>query len=135
MPTSIPLRTARPHRASTIAAVSVASTWSATACVTLCPSSAASRRACWVTAAVTCRRCLVSARSSPADMAACASRSAAPTLSSCSTCSASRRTRRSTTHAAVLGFFSAFTRGASGVPLSSLTFASRAAVNSPGGRP
>ena len=33
--TSSPLRTARPHSASTIAAVSVASTWSATAWVTL----------------------------------------------------------------------------------------------------
>jgi len=60
--TSIPLRTARAHSASTIAAVSVASTWSATASVTLVPSSRAVRRAWVVTAAVSCRRCLVSSR-------------------------------------------------------------------------
>ncbi len=50
--TSRPLRTARAHSSSTMAAVSVASTWSATACVTFTPSSEATDRARVVTAAV-----------------------------------------------------------------------------------
>ena len=75
---SWPLRTACAQPSSIIAAVSVASIWSATAEVTLVPRSPASRRAWVVTAAVSCRRCLVSARSSSPDIPACASRSATP---------------------------------------------------------
>ena len=75
---SSPLRTARAHSGSTIAAVSVASTWSATAWVTFTPSSSASARACWVTAEVSCRRCLVSARSSAPSIPSWASRRAGP---------------------------------------------------------
>ena len=84
--TSSPLRTAWAAPSSTIAAVSVASTWSATAWVTLTPSARASPRACVVTAAVSWRRCRVRARSSSPSRLACASRSAVPTCSTCSTC-------------------------------------------------
>jgi hypothetical protein len=132
---SIPLRSARPQRSSTMAAVSVASTWSATASVTRVPSSRAIRRAWVVTAAVSWRRWRLSARSSSADIDAWASRRAAPTVSTCSTCSVSRRTSRLTTQAAVDGLRSALTRAASAVPFSSFAFASRAGVNSGSGRP
>ena len=131
--TSSPLRTASAHRSSTIAAVSVASTWSATAGVTRTPSPAASDRAPVVTAAVSCRRCRVRARSSSPSIPAAASRSALPRSSTWVTWSASRRTSRLTTQAASEGFFSAFTGAASSVPLSSLARASRAGVNSPSG--
>ena len=113
--------------------MSVASTWSDTDWVTFTPSSRASDRACEVTAAVSCRRCRVSARSSSADIPACAARSASPTPSTCSTCSASRRTSRFTTHAAIDGLRSAFTGAARSVPFSSFARASRAGVNSPSG--
>ncbi len=130
--TSCPLRTACAQPSSIIAAVSVASTWSATAGVTLVPRSAASARAWVVTAAVSWRRCLVSARSSSPDIPACASRSATPTASTWSTCSVSCRTSALTTHAATDGFFSAFTCADSSLSeaLSSLARASRAGVNS-----
>ena len=107
--TSRPLRTARAHSSSTMAAVRVASTWSATAWVTFTPSPAATDRARVVTAAVSCRRCRVSARSSSPYSPAWASRSASPTASTCSTCSVSRRTSRLTTQAATDGFCSALT--------------------------
>ncbi len=128
--TSSPLRTASPQRSETIAAVKVASTWSATAWVTFTPSSWASDLACWVTAAVSWRRCLVRARSSSPDIPACASRNAAPTWSTCSTWPPSRRTNRLTTHAASDGFFSALTGAARSVPFSALACASRAGVKS-----
>ena len=113
---SSPLRTAFAHSGSSIAAVSVASTWSATAWVTLTPSSLASARACWVTAEVSCRRCLVSARSSAPSIPSWASRSAVPTAITCSTCSPSRRTNMLTTQAATDGFFSFLTAAASSLP-------------------
>ena len=78
----------------------VSSTWSATDWVTLTPSSRANRRAVVVTAAVSWRRCLVNSRSWVASRLSWASRSAAPTATTWSTCSGSRRTSRLTTHAA-----------------------------------
>ena len=130
--TSWPLRTAFAQSSSIIAAVSVASTWSETAWVTFVPSDDASARAWVVTAAVSWRRCLVSARSSSPDIPACASRSATPTASTCSTCSVSWRTSTLTTQAATDGFFSAFTCAERSLSdaFSSLARASRAGVNS-----
>ena len=127
---SIPERTAFSHSSSTMAAVRVASTCCATASVIFWPCSRASRRAWVVTAAVTWRRWRVSWRSSSPDIDACASRSAAPTWSTWSTCSVSCRTSRFTTQPATDGFFSPFTAAARSVPLSSLALASRAGVNS-----
>ena len=118
-----------------MAAVRVASTWSATACVTFTPSSEATDRARVVTAAVSCRRCRVSARSSSPCKPAWAARSASPIASTCSTCSVSRRTSWLTTQAATDGFFSFLTWPDSSLPLSSFAFASRAGVKSPGASP
>ena len=72
-------------------------------------------------------------RSSP-DIDAWASRRAAPTWSTCSTCSVSCRTSRFTTHAARDGFLSALTSLARSVPFSSFAFASRAGVKSASAR-
>jgi hypothetical protein len=104
---SCPVRTAFAAPGSVIAARSVSSTWSATAVLTRTPRSAAIARAWLVTAAVSCRRCLPSSRSSSPSSFSCACRSASPRDSTCSSRSAWLRASMLSTHAAVDGFGSA----------------------------
>ncbi|MDT0201220.1 hypothetical protein [Nocardioides sp. AE5] len=133
--TNSPLRTAAPTVGSRMAAVRVASTWSATAPLTRTPCPEARPRAWRASAAVNWRRCRVSARSSSPSRPDCASRNAAPMLITWSTCSASRRATRLTTQAAVDGLRNALTRAARSRS-SSRTWrasASRACVNSGSG--
>ena len=89
-------RCAPPGRSSssTIAAVRVASTWSATASVTFTPASGGEPPGpAVVTAAVSCRRCRVSARSSsPVEVGLRLPQRRADARAPASTCSASRRT-------------------------------------------
>ena len=133
--TSNPLRTALAASGSSIAAVRVASTWSATDWVVFTPSSRAIRRAEVVTEAVSCRRCLVNSRSWVASRFSCASRSASPTASTWSTWSGSRRTSRLTTHAASEALRSPLIEAASDLSaLCSFASASRAGVKSASGR-
>ncbi len=132
--TSRPLRTAFAASGSSMAAVSVASTWSATACVVLTPSSRAIRRAVVVTDAVSWRRCLVNSFSCAASRLSWASRRATPTASTWSTWSGSRRTSRFTTHAATEALRRPLIAAASSLSaLCSLASASRAGVKSASG--
>ena len=133
--TSSPLRTAFAASGSSIAAVRVASIWSPTDSVVFTPSSRAIRRAAVVTDAVSWRRCLVNSRSWVASRFSCASRSAAPTASTWSTWSGSRRTSRLSTHAASDALRRPLIPAARSLSaLCSLASASRAGVKSASGR-
>ena len=130
--TTRPVRTTWAATGSSIAALSMPSTWSTTGPVRRTPCSRASDRAEVASALVSWRRCRVNARSSSPSRASAAARSESASSSTESIWSLSRRTSRLTAQADTEGFFSFVTCAASALSPQPLAAALRSRVKSSG---